>query len=419
MHDRPIAVPCDDSVLQADAFGPPAPVRRSRGYAPMPMPLATTASPADVLAVGAELKATLAITCGDQLVLSGHLGDVGDPLTLDAMALHADHLLRLHHVTPTRVACDAHPGYLSARWARAFAAARGLPVVAVQHHHAHLVALQAEHGRPDTERVLAVTFDGTGYGPDGSIWGGEFLIGNAFGARRAARLRPFLLPGGDAAVRQPARVALALLHACDLPWAPYLAPVQQFRDAERQLLRTQLARTLGTVPTSSMGRLFDACAALMGGPSTVTYEGQAAIWCTTLAMRAVREHPRPRYRCVVRAADGRLELDPAPMLEALVRDVQVGLAPPLMAWAVHDAIAQAVVAICGELMSGDGALPVGLTGGVFQNRLLLGLCHDRLIAAGLAVRTHTQVPCNDGGLALGQAVVARAINPSFPPSVLP
>lgn len=420
-HDRPIAVPCDDSVLQADALAPASPVRRSRGYAPMPIALASAAGPARpaVLAVGAELKATLAITRGDQAVLSGHLGDVGDPLTLDAMALHAEHLLRLHHVTPGRVACDAHPDYLSARWARTFAAARGLPVVAVQHHHAHLAALQAEHGRPDAERLLAVTFDGTGYGPDGTIWGGEFLVGNSFGARRAARLRPFLLPGGDAAVRQPARVALALLHAAELPWSEALLPTQQFRDAERHVLRTQLARTLGTVPTSSVGRLFDACAALIGGPQAVTYEGQAAVWCTTLAVRGAREPQRTRYRIAVRAVGDRLELDPAPMLEALVHDVQRRVAPTAMAWAIHDAMATAVVATCGELVSGEGAIPVGLTGGVFQNRLLLALCRERLAAAGLAVRTHALVPCNDGGLALGQAVIARATDPLHPPLVIP
>jgi hydrogenase maturation protein HypF len=422
-HDRPIAVPCDDSVLQADDLAPPAPVRRSRGYAPMPIALDRAGASASkrpaVLAVGAELKATLAVTRGDQAFLSGHLGDVGDPLTLEAMARHAEHLLGLYHVAPDRVACDAHPGYLSARWARTVADARGVPLIAVQHHHAHLAALQAEHGRPDAERVLAVTFDGTGYGPDGTIWGGEFLVGNCHGARRAARLRPFPLPGGDAAVRQPARVALALLHALALPWTETLAPVRHFRGAERQVLRTQLARALGTVATSSMGRLFDACAALIGGRQTVTYEGQAAIECSALAIRGARARPMARYRCAVRAVDGRLELDPLPMLVALMDDVTCGVAPETMAWGMHDAIASAVVLICRDIIDGDAAMPVGLTGGVFQNRLLLALCRERLEAVGLSVRVHTRVPCNDGGLALGQAVIARASDRQHPPCVIP
>lgn len=419
-HDREIAVPCDDSVWLADEYGAPQPVRRSRGYAPSPMMLSPLAGPnvPSVLAVGAELKATLAVTRDDAAYLSGHLGDVGDPLTLDAMALHAAHLLRLFDVQPTRVACDAHPGYLSSRWARTWADAAGVPVLAVQHHHAHLVALQADAERPDEERILAFTFDGTGYGPDGSIWGGEVLLGNAFGARRVAQLRPFDLPGGDAAVRDPARLALAALHSYGLAWDDTLPVVRAVPSNARALLATQLARRLNVIATSSMGRLFDVCAALVGFTERITYEGQAAVRLATMAAHAASPE-RSRYVLDVQETPERLVLDPRPLLDALCRDAREHVPVPVRARGVHDAIADAVLRAANGLRERYGATPIGLTGGVFQNRLVQSLATMRLGQHDHIVRQHQRLPCNDGGLAVGQAVVARVADLHRPPVVLP
>jgi hydrogenase maturation protein HypF len=419
-HDREIAVPCDDSVWVADAYDAPQPVRRSRGYAPSPLmlPRATRPAESSVLAVGAELKATLAVTRADAVYLSGHLGDVGDPLTLDALALHAEHLLRLFDVRPTRVACDAHPGYLSSHWARRWADAAGVPVLAVQHHHAHLVALQADAGRPDDERVIAFTFDGTGYGPDGSIWGGEVLLGNPFGAQRVAQLRPFDLPGGDAAVREPARLALAALHTYGLAWDEACPAVHSVPPNARALLATQLSRRLNVIPTSSMGRLFDVCAALVGFTDRITYEGQAAVRLATAASRAATP-ARSRYTLDVQELPDRFVLDPTSLLDALCRDGHANVPVADRARGVHDAIADAMVSVANGLRARHGDLPIGLTGGVFQNRLLQGLATTRLVEHHHVVRRHHRIPCNDGGLALGQAVIARVADLHHPPVVVP
>jgi len=421
-HDRPIAVPCDDSVWHADAAGDAQVVRRSRGYAPSPVALrgARAASRAReaVLAVGAELKSTLAVARDDAVYLSGHLGDVGDPLTLDAMALHADHLLRLFGVRPTRVACDAHPGYLSSRWARTWADAHAVPVVLVQHHHAHLVALQAEYRRPVDERLLAVTFDGTGYGPDGTIWGGEVLLGDAFGAERVARLRSLPLPGGDAGVREPSRLALAALQRVGLPWTDALPAVRHIAPADRHRLHTQLDRSLGVVETSSMGRLFDVCAALVGCVERVTYEGQAAIRLATLAAGAPATGGA-RYVLEVRDEGGQLVLDPEPLLAGLCDDAARTVSAAERARGVHDAVAVAVATLADRLRERHGPHPVGLTGGVFQNRMLAALTHAQLTMRGHVVRQHRVIPSNDGGLALGQAVIALVADPHHPPDVRP
>ncbi len=420
-HDRPIAVPCDDSVVQCMDDGTEQPIRRSRGYAPLPVMLSNDmVGRASVLAVGAELKSTLAITRNRYAVLSSHLGDVGDPLTLEALARNADHMLRLHDITPARVACDLHPGYLSSRWAREYAAARGLPCIPVQHHHAHLASLLAEHAISVETSALVFTFDGTGYGPDGSIWGGEALIGDYRRAERVASLRPFSLPGGDSAVRHPSRVALALLHALGLPWHEALAPVRAYDNTARNVLATQLERSLGTVQTSSAGRLLDACAALAGGRQTVSYEGQAAIEFEVLARQHVGTRGEgDRYVVALHeSSTGFLTIDPLPMVRALIADVLASRDPRLIAYHVHATLAEAIVQTALRLRTPRGALPVGLSGGVFQNRLLQGLVSSRLAEAGVSVLQHHIVPPNDGGLALGQALVAAHADLTFSPANL-
>ncbi len=414
VHDRPIHVPCDDSVVQLDERGEEAPLRRSRGYAPYPVILRPAVGNApSVLAVGAELKSTIAVARGDAVFLSAHLGDVGDPGTLDAMSHAARHLLHLHSVTPDRIACDLHPGYLSSRWARDLAVELGVPVVGVQHHHAHLAALSAEHQLDPLQPMLAFTFDGTGYGADQSIWGGEVLMGHCGGFTRVASLKPFPLPGGDAAVREPARSALALLHAVDLPWTASLEAVHRFTASQRDVVRIQLERRLGCVDTTSMGRFLDACASLLGVRQVVTYEGQAAIGLEHLARRGAASSPvGTGFRFdVEEAADGRLLISPRRLLEQVLAAVHANADRSFIAFAIHAAIAEIMVRIAGNLRDRFGAMPVGLSGGVFQNQLLSQLACTGLRAHGFPVLTHRLVPANDGGLALGQAVIARHAGP--------
>lgn len=401
LHDRPIHVVCDDSVSRCWAGGE-LPLRRSRGYAPYPVPLGAPV-PA-VLAVGGELKATACLTRDRHAYLTPHIGDVGNPETLDALARACDHLERLFRITPSRVACDLHPGYMSAQWARAVARGRALPLVAVQHHHAHLAALMAEHALPADARLLAFTFDGTGYGTDGAIWGGEALLGGYAGFVRAAHLAPTPLPGGDAAIRHPARVALAQLWKAGLDWEGTHA-ARAIPDGDRRILRTQLERTLNCATTTSMGRFFDAAAALAGGCVRASYEGQGAIEFEAHAAGTGPTGARYAFT-LARDAAGAIRFDGAPVLRAIVHDAARGRSLGHIAWGVHAAVAACIVEVAQSLRDAEGVDRVGLTGGVFQNALLLALAVDGLRAAGFTVLTHRLVPPNDGGLALGQAMVA-------------
>jgi hydrogenase maturation protein HypF len=400
-HDRSIHVVCDDSVLRLHD-GSELPIRRSRGYAPYPVQLAA-ASPS-VLAVGAELKATACLTRDRYAFLTPHIGDVGNIETLDALARACDHLERLFRVTPVRVACDRHPGYLSSRWARQLARERSLPVTAVQHHHAHLASLLADHGLGADAEILAFTFDGTGYGDDGTIWGGEVLLGGFATFERVATLAPTPLPGGDAAIRHPARVALAQLREAGVAWQG-THPALALSASERCLLDTQLERGLNCVQSSSMGRLLDAVASLAGVRHAVTYEGQAAIELEALA-RAGDERVAPYALPVGEGPAAPLLLDGAALLRQVALDAAQGRNTRDIARAAHGAIAEAVVAVAERCREKRGVDLVGLTGGVFQNTLLAGLAARRLRRAGFTVLTHHRVPPNDGGLALGQAMVA-------------
>ncbi|MFO0798673.1 MAG: carbamoyltransferase HypF [Gemmataceae bacterium] len=395
MHDRDIHTACDDSVVRVFA-GHEYPVRRSRGYAPLPVKLPRAAKA--VLAVGGELKATLCVTAGDHAYLSQHIGDVESPDTLAVLDRTADHMLALFGVAPEVVACDLHPGYLSAEWAARLAERRGVPLVRVQHHRSHVASLLADancHGGP----VLVACFDGTGYGTDGAVWGGEFFLADEGRIERVAHLKYVPLPGGDAAVRKPYRVALAHLWAAGIGWDSDMPSTTACGDVEQRVLRRQLERNVNCVPTSSMGRLFDAVASLAGVCQAVSYEGQAA-----MELEAVAGDGADPYPFGV-TGTGPLVLDTAPLLAAVVADVSGRTPAPRIAARFHTAVAEMVRVVAGRL----AAPAVGLTGGVFQNVTLLQLVADRLRAEGVAVLTHLQVPCNDGGLSLGQAVVAGGI----------
>jgi hydrogenase maturation protein HypF len=414
-HDRPIHVACDDSVVRVSDDGSQLPVRRSRGYAPLPVPLGPAAEggPA-VLAVGAELKNSCCLTDGGSAFCSAHIGDMGNVETLRAFEKAIAQLMTLHRATPDIIAADLHPSYLTRDWAERHAGEDGEPELRlVQHHHAHVASLLAEHGRLG-EPVIGVAFDGTGYGTDGTIWGGEILLtGSAGGFERAGHLRPVPLPGGDAVVRNPCRIALAYLAAAGVPWDAALPPVAESTPAERAVLAAQVSRNEGTVPCTSMGRLFDAVSALIGVRERISYEGQAAIELEILAQRfgepGAGKPPPGRWLPV--GADG--VIDWFPLIRALAAGVRAGTAPAALARGFHEAVASAVVASAERVQAGRGAGVVGLTGGVFQNVLLTRLCRKGLEDQGFEVLTHRLVPPNDGGLALGQAAIA-VTSPSWP-----
>lgn len=415
VHDRPIARQVDDSVV-AIVAGAPQLVRRSRGFAPRPLRLAGPAP--SVLAVGPHLKNTVTLIVGDEAFLSQHVGDLGNAVAADAHARVVQDFLALYAAAPVAVAHDLHPDYASTAWllaARAAGARPGAPEwqarlaaarpIAVQHHHAHLAACLAEHRHEGP--ALGVTWDGAGLGPDGTLWGGEFLLGDARGYRRLVHLRPFRLPGGDAAALEPRRSALAVLHAAGLlERAARLgaAPLAAFSDAERTVLEGMLERGLNSPVTTSAGRLFDAVAALVGGRPRVRFEGQAAMTLEFAALGAAGEPGAYPCPLVAGPPDEPALLDWGPLLEATLGDLEHGAAPATIAARFHEGLAAAVVTAAHHV----GAATVALTGGCFQNRCLTERANVLLTKAGFRVLLHREVPANDGGVSLGQAVIAAA-----------
>ncbi len=394
VHDRPIAVPVDDSVVRV-IEGKEVPIRRSRGYAPFPLTLPVQVPP--TLAVGAELKATFCIADGTEAFMSQHIGDMENLETLTAFERSVVHLQELFGIEPEVLVSDLHPRYLSTRWADE--QARGRPVVRVQHHHAHLAALLAEH--KELGRVIGFAFDGTGYGADGTIWGGEVMVADLAGYERVGHIAPVPLAGGDAAIRRPYRMALAHLLAAGIDWSEDLPPVRACPPAERQVLAGQIEGHLNTVPTTSAGRLFDAVASLAGVRQQITYEGQAAIEFEAL----VDETSEGEYR-FGRGQGAPHVIDPAPVLAAVVDDLRNGVPPSTIAARFHRGLAAAMVEVAERVRKETGTSTVGCSGGVFQNATLTSAVTSRMDAAGFRVLTHRQVPPNDGGLALGQVVVA-------------
>jgi hydrogenase maturation protein HypF len=402
-HDRPIHVPCDDSVIRV-VDGAELPVRRSRGYAPLPVPLPREVPP--TLAVGADLKNTCCVGSGRAAWLSGHIGDMDDLATLTAFDTAERHLEHLTGVRPQILVADAHPDYRSRAWAERHADER--PLATVQHHHAHVASVMAEHGLDGTQPVIGMAFDGTGYGSDGAVWGGEVLVADYAGFRRFAHLAYVPLPGGDAAVRRPYRMALAHLRTAGVGWGGDLPPVAACPPAEQKVLAHQLASGIGCVPTSSMGRLFDAVSALLGIRQVVDFEAQAAI---ELESRS-REAPAgvDGYAFAVRE-QGRgapLLADPAPVVRALVDDLRAGAPAGTAGARFHAAVVALVVMLAERARRELGLAAVALTGGVFQNALLLTAACRALRAAGFSVLRHRRVPPGDGGLALGQLLVGSA-----------
>jgi hydrogenase maturation protein HypF len=404
MHDRDIHIRCDDSVVRTfersnvETFQHVGiyPIRRSRGYSPFPVKLPFEVP--QLLAAGTELKNTFCITNGNYAFLSHHIGDMENYETLRSFEQGVEHFERLFRVKPEAIAYDMHPNYLATRYALERAERESLPTVAVQHHHAHIAACMAEHGL--NEPVIGAAFDGTGYGEDGAIWGGEFLISEYKSYRRAAHLEHFPLPGGDAAIKRPVRTALALLWSLGLDWDENLAPVKEFCAEDLVTLRVQLEKKINTPMTSSMGRLFDAVAALAGVRQRVNYEGQAAIEFEALADEA-------------EAGTYSFELDQTEIkvrgvLEALVRDVMAGVPTSKISARFHNGLAESVRETVRKIGSETGIRSVVLSGGVWQNIALLRRTLRSLQDDGFIVYIHREVPANDGGLSLGQAAIAAA-----------
>ncbi|MBO0655747.1 carbamoyltransferase HypF [Streptomyces triculaminicus] len=410
-HDRPIHVPCDDSVVRVRADGSVLPLRRSRGYVPDPVPLPFEVP--SVLAVGGDLKNAFCLARGRSAWLSQHIGDLGDLATAAAFDRAVAHLGELTGIRPGLLAADLHPRYRSAAWARDHAAGR--PLRLVQHHHAHIAAAMADAGLDGTTPVIGVAFDGTGYGDDGAVWGGEIMLADYTGYRRLAHLAYVPLPGGDAAVRNPCRTALAHLRAAGLDRETDLPAVAACGERERHLVERQLERGIACVPTSSMGRLFDAVASLTGVCHRAGHEAQAAVGLEARAAPAMAGCGRPYAFGFHDAPHGGPRiLDPAPVLRAVTEDLRAKVPTGVVAARFHHAVAGAVTAACEAARQATGVSAVALTGGVFVNRLLEDACTHALRAGGFTVVRHRAVPCGDGGLALGQALVAARSQGSAP-----
>ena len=399
VHDREIATRADDSVARIVDHEPLV-LRRSRGYVPRAIRLLRPVK-RPVLAVGGQLKNTFCLLAGDLAVLGPHIGDVNDPEALQALAEAAERMARFLGVTPAIVAHDLHPGYVSTAWALR----RPEPVkIGVQHHHAHMVSCMAEHGLDGP--VFGVTFDGTGFGLDGALWGGELLFGDARGFSRVATLRPVPLAGGEAAIRQPWRVALALL---DQAWggeAPLhgLALFDRVPREQVALARRMIDRKVNSPLAHGVGRLFDGIGALALQRPQSAWEGQLATEWNLIAGEA----PGDRYGFSIEAHEGLWQLDLRPLVRAVAEDVRKGRPAAQISAAFHDTLAAATCELVRLAVGRHGRRPVVLTGGCFQNARLAESV-KRELSPQLEVFLHREVPPGDGGLALGQAVIADAV----------
>lgn len=423
-NDRAILSRYDDSVVRV-VGGAVMPVRRARGYAPQPLPLpALDGAPSCVLACGPQQKATIALTRegtnGEATCfVSQHIGDVENGATFDAWNAARARLKNLFDLAPAALACDLHPSYLSSQWAREQARKCNLPLVEVQHHHAHITSVMAEAiaaGQLTTDaRVLGIAFDGTGAGTDGTIWGGEFLVAGLADFERAAHLRTWALPGGAASVRDARRNAFALLSELGLLEHPGAAGLLNSLDEQtRSITATMIERGINSPRTSSMGRLFDAAAAILGICGQATYEGEPAIELEAAAWRALDSEIAhfPDDNAGYSASDpswldGPYVLDQKALFEALLGGIEAGAPADRLALDFHVAVARSSARIASDICVHEGIDTVALSGGVFMNRLLLQLLTRELKSAGFTVLVPHTVPVNDGCIAYGQAAVAR------------
>jgi len=395
IHDRPIHVRCDDSVTRVIG-GIESPVRRSRGYAPQPIAIPVECA-APVLAVGGQLKNAFALGNGSRAILSHHMGDLDHFKAFGAFERDIALYEELFDLKPRCVAHDLHPDYASTRYAQK----RGIPCVSIQHHHAHMASCMAEHGL--NEPVIGVTFDGSGFGPDGAIWGGEFLVGDYSRFNRVAHLRYIAMPGGEWAVREPWRMATAYLLDAKKECGEF---AKRIPAASRRLIQTMIERKFNSPQTSSMGRLFDAVASLIGVKDRVSYEGQAAIMLDALAKSVAVSGSYPFE--ISADSQGVWIVDTRPIILSIVREINSGIEKGHMARRFHSTLVEIVSNVCSKVTKITEIRNVVLSGGTFMNELLTTEVSDRLTRQGLQVYRHRLVPPNDGGLCLGQLIIAAS-----------
>lgn len=409
-HNRDIHAHCDDSVIRVTNLGGnkshPYPIRRSRGYAPQP--ITSPINSPSVLAVGAELKNTFCHTRESNAFLSQHLGDLKNYQTLTSFENSIQHFENLFRIKPALIIHDLHPDYLSTRYAIERSEEENLPTLSVQHHHAHIAACLADNQDPGHEPVIGMSFDGTGYGDDGAIWGGEILIADYSSYQRLGHLDYFPLPGGDLAAKEPWRIALALLDHIEHPWDPAIPAVDYAQNLKGTIpeikpidvLRNQLTSRTNTPLTSSLGRLFDGVSALLGIRQTISYEGQAAIELEALV------DPDEDYSYPLEITPENL-ISISPLLTNLLEDYQNGVKIQTIAARFHNSLAAIVLELAQRARQEYSLDRIALSGGVWQNMSLLINTYQNLSDAGFQVLIHKQIPANDGGVSLGQALIGQ------------
>jgi len=400
MHNRDIYARYDDSVMIVERDTPGF-VRRARGYAPHPIHLPYESR--QILGCGAEEKNTFCLTRDNFAFVSQHIGDMENMETLEHFTNTITLYERLFRIRPEIIAHDMHPEYLPTKYAKELAQRDGIKLVPVQHHHAHIASCLAENGIEGP--VIGVAFDGTGYGTDGNIWGGEFMVADYKQFTRILHLENLPLPGGAQAIKKPYRTAIGYLLALGIETDQQLPFLKNIDPREINIIQSQVEQGINSPLTSSAGRLFDAVAALIGLRGVIEYEAQAAIDLETLAAKAVNESAR--YPFAITKHDDINAIKIHDLLAAIVNDIHNRTPRARIAARFHNTVAQMILEVCQKISPKTGITGVALSGGVFQNRLLLNRTVSLLESAGLEVYTHRQVPCNDGGISLGQAVIAQ------------
>lgn len=388
IHNRAIETRCDDSLVRV-ALGRVYPLRRSRGYAPEPVVVNRSVS--GILACGAEQKASFAVGKGRDVFISQHIGDLKNAETLSHYEEQTEKFLRLFGVTPRKIVCDKHPDYLSTGFAESFSEKHNIPLCRVQHHHAHMVSCMADNNL--TERCIGLIWDGTGCGDDGTIWGGECLIGDAKVYERVGTIRKMALPGGDLCTKELDRVAISLMCDAGLPI--------KVRDGRESLILKQLERRLNSPESSGMGRLFDGIYAMITGKNTASYEGQGAILLEAMASDTKRE-----YDCCLYSDGGILTLDTRQLVSDIYSDIKNKVSEGEISGAFHNTLITLALKQCQWARERSEAENVVLSGGVFQNMRLLNGAVKRLKENGFNAYTHSRVSVNDEGISLGQMLIA-------------
>ncbi len=399
LHDRDIHVRVDDSVVTT-AKDRIYFLRRSRGYAPRAISVPKTETME--LAVGAELKNAFCLTKSNYGFVSHHIGDLKNYETFQSFRENISHYQNIFNISPQTIACDLHPDYLSTKFAKRFGRENGIPVVSVQHHHAHLASCLADNGIFDGSPAMGFIFDGTGYGPDGTIWGGEVLIGNMKGYARAYHLEAMPLPGGDSAVLHPNRIAISYLLQNNILLDQNIPTVSLTEQAEINTLSKQISAGINTAYTTSMGRLFDAVASLIGLRQSITYEAQAAIELEQII------DPTVKSAYAIHFSDQVIKV--GSVLEQIIEDIKNNIPKSVISTKFHNSIVQLVGNIAETIRTEQDISQVALSGGVWQNKYLLCRSISHLKSKGFSVLYHQQVPANDGGIALGQAAILRSTN---------